>query len=155
MKAGIRGIFTLMLFASVVFGGEYKQAISFDPQRDAAKDISEAIKEAGISNKRILIDVGGNWCPWCRKLGAIFDGDTLVKAAINDNFVLVKLNYSKENKNERVLSRYPKISGYPHIFLLEKDGKFLLSQTTDIFESGKGYDRDKIIQFLKKEGPKK
>ena len=33
----------------------------FDPKRDAAKDIANAVKLAQKQNKRVLIDVGGEW----------------------------------------------------------------------------------------------
>jgi hypothetical protein len=62
----------------------------------------------------------------------------------------VKVNFSEENKNEKVLSRYPKIEGYPHIFVLEKNGKLLHSQDTGLLESGDHHDHDKVLAFLKK-----
>jgi len=74
---------------------------------------------------------------------------------MQDNFVVVKVNYSKENKNEKFLSQYPKVSGYPHLFVLEGDGKFLHSQDTGALESSDHHDRDKVFDFLKKWAPKK
>jgi hypothetical protein len=74
---------------------------------------------------------------------------------LHKNFVVVKVNYSKENKNENVLSRYPKIPGYPHFFVLNSDGKLLCSQDTGELESGKGHDPEKVLTFLKKWAPSK
>ena len=70
------------------------------------------------------------------------------------NFVVVKVNYSKENKNEKFLSQYPKIPGYPHLFVLESTGKFLHSQGSGDLESGDHHDHDKVFEFLKKWAPK-
>ncbi len=64
--------------------------------------------------------------------------------------MIVKVNFSTENKNEQFLRQYPTIDGYPHLFVLESNGKFLLSQSTGDFEAGKGYDHDKVMRFLKK-----
>ncbi|MCH7827823.1 MAG: thioredoxin family protein [Bacteroidetes bacterium] len=100
----------------------------FDPSRDAAKDIDLVILEAKRTNRRILLDVGGEWCIWCHRLDTMFIKNPKVDKYLNDHFVVVKLNYSKENKNEKVLSRYPKFPGFPHIFILDKDGKFLKSK---------------------------
>ena len=61
----------------------------------------------------------------------------------------MKVNYSKENKNEEVLSQYPRIAGYPHLFVLDSDGKLLHSQDTGELESGDHHDRDKVFNFLK------
>ena len=68
------------------------------------------------------------------------------------NYVVVKVNYSKENKNEAVLSRYPRIPGYPHLFVLNSNGKLLHSQDTGQLESGNHHDRDKVMAFLKQWG---
>lgn len=78
----------------------------------------------------------------------------LVKV-LHDNFVVVKINFSKENKNEKFLSKFPAIEGYPHFFVLGGDGKFLYSQDTGALESGKHHDPDKVLNFLKNWAPKR
>lgn len=78
-----------------------------------------------------------------------------VKALLDKYFVVVKINYSKENKNEKFLSKYPAIEGYPHFFVLDSDGKLLHSQNTGELEQDKDYDKDKFVSFLKKWIPPK
>jgi thioredoxin-related protein len=126
----------------------------FDPKRDAAKDIENAVKEAKKSGKNILLDVGGEWCPWCRALGKLFAENKDIASYMKENYVVVKVNYSPENKNQEVLSKYPKITGYPHLFVLDKDGKLLHSQETGALEKGKGHDPEKVLSFLKEWAPK-
>lgn len=125
----------------------------FDPKRDAAKDIRNAVVEAKHSGKRVLLDVGGEWCIWCHRLDTLFATHPELDRFLHEKFVVVKVNYSKENKNEKVLSRYPKIPGYPHIFILDRDGKLLRSQDTGELESGKGHDPQKVLAFLKTWAP--
>ena len=122
----------------------------FDPSRDAAKDIDLAVLEAKRTNRRILLDVGGEWCIWCHRLDTMFIKNPKVDKYLHDHFVVVKVNVSKENKNEKVLSRYPKIPGYPHIFVLEKDGTLLVSKSSGDFEKGKGHDPKIVLAFLEK-----
>ncbi len=122
----------------------------FDPKRDAAKDISDAIIEATKSNRRIILDVGGNWCVWCRRLDSLFTANKDLDEFMHKNYVVVRINFSKENENEQVLSRYPEIKGYPHLFVLDKDGKLIHSQDTGDLESGKGHSKEKVFTFLKK-----
>ncbi len=127
----------------------------FDPARDAAADIDDAIAEAGRSGRRILLDVGGNWCVWCRRLDSLFQRRADLEEFMQKNYVVVKINYSPDNKNEKVLSRYPKVAGYPHLFVLESDGKLLHSQDTGALEAGKGHDPDKVMAFLKAWAPRR
>lgn len=128
----------------------YEPVEKFDPKRDAQKDIDNAIAEAIKSNRRIILDVGGNWCIWCKRLDTLFMKNNDLNEFMHKNYVVVKVNFSKENENEKVLSQYPEIKGYPHMFVLEKDGKLIHSQDTGELESGKGHNREKVFEFLKK-----
>ena len=44
----------------------------YDETADANQDIANAIVLAGESEKYILLEMGGNWCPDCRTLGEYF-----------------------------------------------------------------------------------
>ena len=136
-------------------GGTYVPVTAFDPSRDAAADIDGAIAEAKRSERNILLDVGGEWCIWCKRLDALFAEHKDLAEYMRQNFVTVKVNYSKENKNEAVLSRYPKVAGFPHLFVLDATGKLLRSQNTGELEKGKGHDPEKVMAFLKEWAPKK
>ena len=121
----------------------------FDPTRDSAKDIADAIKMATKQNKPILIDVGGNWCSWCHKLDTLFKTDKEVGKLLK-KYVVVQVNFSQENENKAVLANYPKIKGYPHLFVLNKTGKLVHSQDTGDLETGDHHDPAKVIEFLTK-----
>ena len=154
-------LFTVFVVAAA-FGAAYGQGSTstaaaparkseniFDPTRDTAKDIADAIKTATKQNKHILLDVGGNWCSWCHKLDTLFKTDAEVGKLL-EKYVVVKVNFSPENQNKAVLAKYPKIDGYPHIFVLDKKGKLIQSQDTGKLESGDHHDPAKVIEFLKK-----
>lgn len=131
-----------------------EERIKFDPSRNPETDLKNAIKEAEKSGKRILLDVGGEWCIWCHRIDEFLFKNKDLNEFLYNNFIVVKVNYSSENKNEKFLSQYPKVAGYPHIFILEKDGEFLHSQDTGKLEKGKGYNHNKFLQFLKNWAPK-
>jgi len=153
----------IVLFASVSLLPQTKRArnvaaryvpvIEYDPKRDAAQDLQDAIKEAEHAHKNILLEVGGEWCSWCHTLDKFFQANAGLLAVRDKNFVTLKINFSEENANEKVLSRYPPINGYPHIFFLDSHGKLLQSQDTGLLESGKSYDLERLTAVLKKWGP--
>jgi len=126
---------------------------SFDPLRDPARDLETAKVEAQRGGKRILLDVGGEWCSWCHILDKLVEGDAEIRSFRDANFVWMKVNYSEENQNKAFLSPYPEIKGYPHLFVLDAEGKLLHSQFTGELEKGKGYDRRKVLAFLKEWAP--
>ncbi len=125
----------------------------FDPKRDPASDLEMAKVEAQRGGKRILLDVGGEWCSWCHILDKLVEEDGEIRSFRDANFVWMKVNYSEENENKAFLSAYPEIKGYPHLFVLDADGNLLHSQFTGDLEKGKGYDRKKFFAFLKEWAP--
>ena len=162
-KTGIR---TFIVLSLITFGGSFlftkeqdssktipSSVQKFDPTRNPANDVDSAAAEARRTGKRILLDVGGEWCKWCHYLDRFFEENKDVATFLHAKFVVVKINFSKENENTEFLSRYPKIPGYPHFFVLDSDGKFLYSQGTGELEAGQGHDHDKVLAFLKKWAP--
>ena len=121
----------------------------FDTTRDAQEDLNAAVAEAKRTNKKVYMDVGGEWCIWCHRLDDFYHSNKDLQSYLNKHYVFVKINFSKENKNEVVLSKFPKIEGYPHIFILDKKGKLVKSKDTGELEEGKGYNHDKVMEFLK------
>ena len=128
---------------------KYIPVTKYDPKRDAGQDIRDAIKEAQRAHKRILLEVGGEWCSWCHTLDKFFDTHPELIQLRDQNFVTVKVNFSEENENKEVLARYGAIPSYPYIFVLESDGKLLLAKDTSDLESGKSYDLEKLTAFLR------
>jgi thiol:disulfide interchange protein len=129
-----------------------KVAPTYDASRDPAKDLQDAIAVATKTNRKILLEVGGDWCVYCNIMDQTFDSHAQLRKLRDTNYVTLKVNYSKENPNATFLSQYPKIPAYPHFFVLDSKGTFLYSQPTHKFEHGKSYDVGKIESFLKKTG---
>ncbi len=125
----------------------------FDPQRVAAVDLQNAIAGATAENKRIILDVGGEWCGWCRHLDEFIEKNAKLKKLQTADFVWLKVNFSEENENKEFLAKYPEISGYPHLFVLETDGTLLKSQDTSELEQGETYDLQKFTDFLMEYAP--
>jgi len=125
-----------------------ERADRFDPTRDAAADVARALERAKASGRRVLDDVGGEWCSWCHVMDAFFASDAEARALRDASYVWVKVNWSPQNRNEALLSRWPRISGYPHLFVLDADGTLLHSQDTSVLEAGNGYDHDRFVAFL-------
>jgi thioredoxin-related protein len=146
--------FLLAIFLTIAFNLN-AQHNKFDPEKNPFKDLKETIAEAKKTNKRIILDVGGEWCIWCHRIDAFMEETAEVKDILDKYFIILKVNFSKENKNEKFLSQYPPIEGYPHFFVLDKKGKLLHSQNTGELEEDKSYSKDKFMAFLNKWSAKK
>ena len=122
----------------------------YDPDKDAIKQLDEAVRDAKAENKHVLVQVGGNWCPWCIKLHAYMNEHSELDSIINADYIPVKINYSKENKNKAALERleHPQRFGFPVLIVLDADGSRIHTQDSGYLESGKGYDYEKVKRFL-------
>ena len=128
---------------------KYIPVTKFDTTRDAQKDLKDAVAEAKRTNKKVYVDVGGEWCIWCHRLDDFYASNNDLQEYLDKHYVFLKINYSKENINEAVLSKFPKIEGYPHVFILDKKGKLIKSKDTSELEEREGYNHDKVMSFLK------
>lgn len=131
----------------------------FDPARDPVADLAIAKAAAQRDGKRIMLDVGGEWCSWCHLLDAFLEGDAEIRSFRDANFVWMKVNYSEDNENAEFLAQFPQIKGYPHLFVLDAQGKLLHSQFTGELEADKGqpkgYNRERFLAFMKEWAPPK
>ncbi len=98
----------------------------YNPYADARQDLQLAIKQANLENKHVLVQIGGNWCPWCIRLHHFFETSKAVDSILKADYVLVRINYSKENRNPDIMAMlgFPQRFGFP--VLVEKVKQFLL-----------------------------
>jgi len=143
---------TILLVILAIFSLEPMAQVNiYNPNANAKEDIQKAISDAKESNKNVLIQIGGNWCPWCVRLHKLFESNDTIKSIINDNYVWILVNYSKENKNLDIMKALsnPQRFGFPVLVILDYNGTRIHTQDTGLLESSKGYDNKKIIGFLK------
>lgn len=134
-------------------GNEALPEAGYDEGADPPAQLRAAVDEAGSSGRNILLEVGGEWCVWCRILEKYLHDTPEVREAFESSFVIVKINHSEEVPNDDFLGRYPEISGYPHFFVLDAKGALLHSQNTGELEQGRSYDREKMLAFARRWGP--
>ena len=123
----------------------------YDPARDPAQDLQQAILIAQKENKRIMLELGGDWCIWCKYMDDFYKTHPEILQFRADHYVLVKVNVSPENMNKKFLSQFPEAAGYPHIYILDQDGTFVHSQNTADLEDGRdSYVPEVFMAFLQK-----
>ena len=120
----------------------------YDPERNPFTDLEQAVVEAEKNNKHILLEIGGDWCVWCHILDDFFQNKPKVAAALQQNYVVIKVNFSDENYNEAFLSQFPPAAGYPHFYILNQHGELLHSQNTAELEEGRSYNDEVFLAFL-------
>ena len=141
----------MAFFAITVFAQELTKP--YNPNADAKADLKKAVDLAKKENKHVLIQIGGNWCPWCLRFHAMAKGAPKIDSLIRADYIYTFLNYSKENKNWEMMKQfdYPNRFGFPVFVVLDGNGKILHIQDSGFLEhcQVKGYDTTKVLTFLK------
>lgn len=138
----------MILISGILYAQE--KIYVYDPLADARFDLQQAIQKATQENKHVLVQVGGNWCPWCVRLHGFFQSESVIDSILKTDYILVRINYSKENKNPGVMKKlnYPQRFGFPVLIVLDAQGNRLHTQDTGYLELDKGYDTEKVKRFL-------
>lgn len=150
MKSTFLTLTLIFLTSTFIFSQEEGIHI-YNPDADAKANISMAVERASAENKHVLLQIGGNWCPWCIKLHGFMAADSQIDSLLTADYVLVMVNYSKENKNEAVMKdlEYPQRFGFPVLVVLDSEGRRIHTQDSWFLEKEKSYDREKVLHFLK------
>ncbi len=129
----------------------------YNDKENAEAKIAELVKQAQKENKNIILQAGGNWCIWCLRFNQFVQTTPELKNVVDENYLYYHLNYSPENKNEKVFAKYGNPGekfGYPVFVVLDKNGKMIHTQDSAVLEEGKGYSIEKVKAFFTDWAPK-
>jgi thioredoxin 1 len=119
----------------------------------AKPDLEAAMKDAAKTQRRVLVEFGGNWCPDCIVLDRYFQ-DPANAELLRKHYVLVHVNVGDKGitDNFDVAERYgiPLKKGVPALAVLESDGKLVYAQRNGEFESMRKMDPSSVGDFLRK-----
>lgn len=130
----------------------------YDVKENAEKKIAELVAQAKKENKNIIIQAGGNWCIWCLRFNQFVQTTPELKNVVDENYLYYHLNFSPENKNEKIFAKYDNPGakyGYPVFVVLDQNGKLIHTQDSAVLEEGKGYSLEKTKAFFLKYIPTK
>jgi thioredoxin-related protein len=127
----------------------------YNPYENADSAIKAAEKIAAKEGKHVFLQMGGNWCIWCARFNAFTTSDKKIDSIIKANYVVVHVNYSKENKNKSIQEKYeyPARFGFPVFVILDAKGKRLHTQNSGYLEKDKNYSKEKVFEFFESWAP--
>lgn len=103
----------------------------YDETADASAAVDRALARAKKSGKRVIIDMGGNWCGDCRILAATMELPEM-KAFLGRHFEIVTVDVGRFDKNLQVPARYgitTRLEGVPALLVVDpKTGKQLVDR---------------------------
>ncbi len=99
----------------------------FSEYADADGDVAHAFAQARAQNKRVLIDLGANWCADCRILSGIMELPE-VRRFLDAYYVIAVVDVGRFNRNLQIPARFgitQRLEGVPSILIASPDGRLL------------------------------
>ncbi len=75
MKGFLTGIILFFMVFAIGSAQTVRPKI-YNPDADAKADIAQAVKQAKAEGKNVLLQIGGNWCPWCIAAASVLSRST-------------------------------------------------------------------------------
>jgi len=155
-------LFAGLLLTSVAFGqtptGQHDDGVLepvaakkdlYPTDADAKKEIDDALKQASIEKKRVILIFGGNWCYDCHVLDRGLHEGAAGKI-VKQSFLLVHVDIGEGDKNLDLLKLYkiPLEKGVPAVAILDGGGKLLYSSGDGEFEAARRMMKKDLVRFL-------
>lgn len=94
--------------------------LPYNEATNADQQVAQAKARARAQGKKLLIDLGGNWCADCRVLAGIMELPEIA-AFIRAHYVVVTVDVGRMDKNQAIPRHYgiSKLEGVPAILVVD------------------------------------
>ncbi|MGH6890060.1 MAG: thioredoxin family protein [Rhizomicrobium sp.] len=96
----------------------------YDEKVNAESAVAAAFARARTSHKRVLIDLGANWCADCRILSGVMQLPQM-RAFLNAHYEIVLVDVGRFDTNLQIPARFgiaQRLEGVPAVLIADPDG---------------------------------
>lgn len=140
------------LLAAIVgmgsFAAAQPAAMVYNPAANAEQQIADAVRQAQRDKKQVLLQFGGNWCPWCLKLDREFKTNKQLGQLLSKNYEVVLVDASA---NRKLVEQYRNPRApvvFPLLVVLDGQGRIVTQKDPTEYERGTRYDTAGLAGFL-------
>jgi thiol-disulfide isomerase/thioredoxin len=148
---GLAGVASADVTAPQLGGVQLAQPLPlpYDDQADASAAVDAALVRAQHSGKRILLDLGGNWCGDCRVFAAVLALPE-VRRFVDAHFEQVLVNIGRFNTNLAVPARFgvDKVKAAPTILILSPNGTLLNGDDLVALQDARRMTPQAVVDWL-------
>ena len=149
----MKKFFFVLLTLVTVLSASAQNAKIYDETVNPFEQIDQAVEKAKSTDKLVVCQLGGNWCPWCIRFAKFIKEDEEIRSLVEDNFVYIHVNYKSRQDElaQQVSKRLGNAGrfGFPVLVVLNPDGSVLHIQNSAYLEEGQGYNRKLVLEFFK------
>jgi len=123
--------------------------LPYDVNADAGAELDAALVRAKAEGKRVIVDLGGNWCGDCRVFAAIMDLPE-VKKYVDAHYEVVLVNVGRYDTNLEIPARFglDKLHAAPTTLIVSPDGKLVNGDDTVALKDARDMTPQQVIDWL-------
>ena len=122
----------------------------FDENADANAAVAKAFARAKIEHKRVLIDLGGNWCADCRILAGVMELPE-VRTFLDAHYIVVAVDVGRFNRNLQIPARFgitERLRAVPSILIADPTGTLVDRGHIDAIEDARHMSPQALADWL-------
>lgn len=127
----------------------------YDPQAEGEQQLAAALAEAKAQQKRVLLNLGANWCSDSQSMYRLLKNDPRISRELNVHYVLVLVDVNKRtgvDRNAALATRLgdPLTRGIPVLLILGADGTLLNTEPAERLADSDHKHPRKVLRYLQK-----
>lgn len=124
----------------------------YDEKADANSQVDRAFAKAKKSGKRVLIDLGGNWCPDCIVLANFLQLPEM-RRFMDAHYEVAMVDVGRFDRNLQVPARFgfkTRLKGVPTLLIATPDGKLVNRDDVFATTNARGMTPQSLADYLAK-----
>lgn len=125
-------------------------AAPYDLELDVQRALTEAFARAKTSSKRVLVKLGGAWCPDCRVLAGMM-AIPAVLAFLDEHFEIVTASIGRYDINQDVVARLgfaDGLPGAPTVLVMAADGAVVNRVSADHWRTARQQKPQHVVDYF-------
>lgn len=126
----------------------------YDEKADANAQVDRAFAKAKKSGKRVLIDLGGNWCPDCIVLANFLQLPEM-RRFMDAHYEVAMVDVGRFDRNLQVPARFgfkTRLKGVPMLLIATPDGNLVNRDDVFATTNARGMTPKALADYLAKYG---
>lgn len=127
----------------------------YNTQSDGETQLAVALAKAGRERKRVLLNLGANWCSDSHGMHRLLHDDLSISDELARHYVIAMVDVNERDetpRNVELLSRFenPLERGIPVLLVLSADGMLLNSEPAERLADIDHENPNKVLNYLRK-----
>ena len=111
----------------------HENPMIFNANQDLEPVIEAALARSATTGKKLLVEYGGDWCPWSLRMAAILARPEFA-ALLRRHFIFLRCYVGPDGRSNSALIEYPPLSSVPYFSLVDSQGRIIATRDTEGFE---------------------